>query len=657
MNLSPSPKQQFFGNNGRPLEGGLVFTYAAGTNNKIATYQNENGTPNTNPIVLDFRGEASIWLDPELTYKYVLSPRGDTDPPTNPIWSVDNISAGITIADLTQQFLGQILWPRTQAEINVNVTPSNYAYMPYVRGRYNNFADWKAACDEAGAQGTLEADYAITSDTAMPESADFCGFQITGDFYTIHALVNEGGIHNWKAKRPYIRGCFFCEYTGIDTGTNDTGFLTVDGGTSTTPGNNPGCFWNKVGIKYTRSLILSADFFDVNQNLFVGGIARYVHLTGGATPTGGGIHANTFTNIDATKNGGGTDWGFLQDDSQMLVNFITSAYYESGSDIVGAFHIGVAGFQGDANSPPKVGRYNHAVAAVGNNVKNRGDYLSQTIFNFAEGGLWDVVDSGGKPPSLSSAVGTAATVVADTTTPGGIGKRYQVTMAADQSRFAITFNTQGQEFFTAVIDYKSALNFVTVLSNDGTTDTFYDQTPATIQMPTGWKRLRISGPANVSGNTAIRLFAANGAPISSTNFSIGGYVIGTERAIPAPSRVPYVEAGSFTATLTGVSTTVTGTAYYVKQRNQVSIQLPTLSGTSNAVTCTITGLPPSLTPARVQGNTPALIADNGAFAFGIIQLQATGVISCFKSATATGSDWTNTGTKTIGNINLNYLLT
>jgi hypothetical protein len=136
MILSPSPKQQFFGNNGRPLDGGLLFTYVAGTNTKIATYQNEGGTPNTNPIVLDFRGEANIWLDSSLTYKFILAPKTDTDPPTHPIWSVDDISVGLTIAELTQQFLGAILWPRTQAEIDASVTPTNYVYLPGDPMRY-----------------------------------------------------------------------------------------------------------------------------------------------------------------------------------------------------------------------------------------------------------------------------------------------------------------------------------------------------------------------------------------------------------------------------------------------------------------------------------------------------------------------------------------
>lgn len=663
MSLSPSPKQQFFGNNGRPLEGGLLYTYIAGTTTKIATYSDSSGALNTNPIVLDFRGEANIWLDPEQTYKYVLSPRGDTDPPTNPIWSVDDIAAGLTVAELTQQFLGRILWPRTQAEIDAGVTPVKYWIQPYIRGRYSDFDDWRAAADEASAIALLDDDYAITSDLVLPKRCDFSGYQITGAFYTTHQFHSSGGcVLNWRAKRPRIRGCYFCRYTGIDTGVDDQGFVEIWGGDGTT---NPGTFWCNIGISYTTSMTLNADNFDINENWFYGGISRYVLLTGGTGGTGG-IHANTFFNLDASDQIPSLpNSGYLQNDEKMHVNYIMGAYYESGADIVGNFHIGVAGYQGDANSPPKIGRYQHLVGSVGINQKNRGDYLSLTNFNFAEGGLWDIVDSSGKPPCLSQASGTGATVIADASTPGGIGLRYQVTMAADQSRFAITFNTRGQDFFTAVIDYRVVdppppappINFVTVLSNDGTSDTFYDPTPATASMPTNWKRLRLSGPANTNGNTVIRLFAANGAPISSTDFSIGGIFIGTERAIPAPSRVPYVETGSFVVTLTGVSGTVTGTAYYVKQRNLVSIQLPTLSGTSNATTCTITGLPSTLIPAHTQGNLPTLIADNGAFAFGVIQLQTSGVFSCFKSATATGSDWTNSGTKTIANTNINYLLT
>lgn len=92
--LSPLPIQKFFDNNGQPLANGKLFTYKAATSTKLATYiDSTGGTPNTNPIILDYRGECRLWIDPTLAYQYVLAPSTDTDPPANPFWSVDNITA------------------------------------------------------------------------------------------------------------------------------------------------------------------------------------------------------------------------------------------------------------------------------------------------------------------------------------------------------------------------------------------------------------------------------------------------------------------------------------------------------------------------------------------------------------------------------------
>lgn len=149
MNLSPLPLQKFFDNAGMPLNGGKLFTYVAGTTTKLATYQDQAGTPNTNPVVLNFRGEANVWLDQTLTYKFVLAPANDTDPPTSPIWTVDNISAGITFASLTQQILGRILWPQTADEVLANVVPVNYFYEPGNIRRYGAVVD--GATDDSAA--------------------------------------------------------------------------------------------------------------------------------------------------------------------------------------------------------------------------------------------------------------------------------------------------------------------------------------------------------------------------------------------------------------------------------------------------------------------------------------------------------------------------
>jgi hypothetical protein len=66
---------QFFDNNGVPLAGGLIYTYAAGTTTPQATYTTSAGTvAHTNPIVLNSEGRVpggQIWLL-FARYKFVL---------------------------------------------------------------------------------------------------------------------------------------------------------------------------------------------------------------------------------------------------------------------------------------------------------------------------------------------------------------------------------------------------------------------------------------------------------------------------------------------------------------------------------------------------------------------------------------------------------
>src|SRR5208282_2588092 len=85
--LAPYPTSQFFNNNGTPNAGGFVYTYAAGTTTPIVTYVDNTGlTPNTNPIVLNARGECSIWIAQNTGYKFTL-----TDPSGNLIWTRDQV--------------------------------------------------------------------------------------------------------------------------------------------------------------------------------------------------------------------------------------------------------------------------------------------------------------------------------------------------------------------------------------------------------------------------------------------------------------------------------------------------------------------------------------------------------------------------------------
>lgn len=73
--------------NGEPLAGGKLYTYAAGTSTPKVTYTDSTqSTANANPIILDASGRADVWLDTG-AYKFVLTDSSDVE-----IKTVDNIS-------------------------------------------------------------------------------------------------------------------------------------------------------------------------------------------------------------------------------------------------------------------------------------------------------------------------------------------------------------------------------------------------------------------------------------------------------------------------------------------------------------------------------------------------------------------------------------
>ena len=117
VTLTPSPKMQFFTAAGIPLVGGKLYAYASGTAVPLATYTDDTGNfANTNPIILDSRGEASVWLGPS-RYTFRLE-----DADGNLIWTADGVgtiqgaqnpvivaAAGQTVFTVPQYGLGGYL--------------------------------------------------------------------------------------------------------------------------------------------------------------------------------------------------------------------------------------------------------------------------------------------------------------------------------------------------------------------------------------------------------------------------------------------------------------------------------------------------------------------------------------------------------------------
>ncbi len=87
VNLGPGPKFQAFADDGSFLVGGKLSTYAHGTATPLPTYQDATGgAANTNPTILDARGEANVWFTEGLAYDIVLHDADDVL-----IWQVDDL--------------------------------------------------------------------------------------------------------------------------------------------------------------------------------------------------------------------------------------------------------------------------------------------------------------------------------------------------------------------------------------------------------------------------------------------------------------------------------------------------------------------------------------------------------------------------------------
>lgn len=139
--------------NGKPLNGGKLFSYAAGTTTPLATFTDAtSGTPNTNPVVLDSTGTAKIFLS-NSTYKFVLQNQFGVQQ-----WTIDNIS-GVAAASIVVNPSGNqtIIQPgNTSLSVNA-INKSFYAslYPGADVGAQINAADTAAGAGNADIWVTL----------------------------------------------------------------------------------------------------------------------------------------------------------------------------------------------------------------------------------------------------------------------------------------------------------------------------------------------------------------------------------------------------------------------------------------------------------------------------------------------------------------------
>lgn len=261
--LTPTPKQQFFDANGNPLVLGKVYTYAGGTTTPIATYVDQAGvTANTNPIILDARGMANIWLQSTVSYKFVVTDSNDVTQYTtdNIVVPVDNFSFGApppigndtpnTGAFTTLSATGDVTFSGFGAtQLQVGATTDRPA--PYSVGmiRYNSSlsqfegygaSGWGAIGGGGGGGGgtnqiLYENDQVITTSYTITsgKNAMSTGTLTTGDPFGGTGSIANTTLDVTEVTSGVLAVGSVISGTGITSGTVVTAYLTGTGGIGT----------------------------------------------------------------------------------------------------------------------------------------------------------------------------------------------------------------------------------------------------------------------------------------------------------------------------------------------------------------------------------------------------------------------------------------
>jgi hypothetical protein len=349
--LSPAPKLQFFDAAGNPLVGGKLYSYAAGTTTPLATYTgNSTTTANPNPVVLNSRGEAGVWLSSSY-YKLKLTDSNDVE-----IWTVDNVGGFATMADLTtainalvaslaasdgsseigfiQDGFGAVA---TTAQAKMRETISVKDFGAIGDDSYDNTVSIQAAIDYAN---TIGGDvyfppgiYRITNGLTINNSGDIsarikaslygdssASVLIRGMAGSYDMLTITGGTGAGAESHQVIRGLFFVkeDYVGFCIGGDNLAFLSLE----------DVCCYNGEYAFYATDVLSSVFYNCIFRQAKIGMRAEYtnfsypnaltlvacvignnqdagVWIVGGTTFNmfGGSIESNGIDGVSATKFG------------------------------------------------------------------------------------------------------------------------------------------------------------------------------------------------------------------------------------------------------------------------------------------------------------------------------------------------------------------
>lgn len=231
--------------------------------------------------------------------------------------------------------------------------------------------------------------------------------------------------------------------------------------------------------------------------------------------------------------------------------------------------------------------------------------------------------------TLSKAVYTAA------------GRAVNVAASAGAVRLALQGATTSDY---AAIDFGSGAqrNAVVQGNSDGSLTILTNAIPGVGSVT---ERFRITSAGNIgvgTSNPTEKLEVLGNVKVS--GLKLGGG--------PVPMTV--YDEGTFVATATGMEIQPSGAVEYVRNGNQITLDIPSLSGTSNATTFTLMGLPSNLIPLKSKACPIRVIDNSFASVWGVIQIGSSGTITLFKGPE--GSVFTASGVKGVVAGSITYTL-
>lgn len=557
---------QFFDNNGNPLSGGKLYTYAAGTTTPQATFTTSTGNvAHTNPIILNSAGRVptgEIWITGSVQYKFVLTDANDVLIATYDDISGTNDFPSINAENVVYDPPFPTAVP-TNVELKLAQTVSVKDFGAVGDGVTDDTAALQSAIANVPGDTVIffpQGTYKVSGVLEMP-------LKVSGNF-TI-----DGNI-KWSFKKEILQegqitvtgtilldSVWFSRFYHLECAGN----LTIQSSV-----NFWGVYWNDFGMIRCATLIIDVDQgASVNQNNFSACYCNGgVHIKGTNTTGVREAHNNVFLSVDTTganltATDGTTGWHLLNDSNLDQTNTVINWYAEGTGTRGAKGNWNILGDNVDADNPAfAADRYNYR---LGSRAQGRqSSYLPIPVNNASIGGDWGTLNGSGLPLQMSISgsgglVSLASVSASAANSPDQSTQGLQCTGASAFSSITLAYQltTSPRIAGTAYVYQEGSPDlYIEILDASGT----LTMAGAGRMTPIGnnWYLMRFGGEGGTidvgAGKTvgSIRIFSSLGSARTAADFRIiTSFFITTEAIAPIPSIKYGQTVGYSTAAPTG----------------------------------------------------------------------------------------------------------